>query len=125
MTDLHDDVFAVSPDIRYVAVATDGRVTTRSRADLADASAAESDLYEELLVNPTLITLAGRRGDIDCGGLDHLIIGYGHFHQLVIPLTDGHLSIAFELPADPAGHLPAIAALLATHGHLRRVRPSP
>lgn len=43
-------------------------VELRERPDLADASSSESDRYEELLVNPTLITLARQRGEIDCGG---------------------------------------------------------
>ena len=67
MNDLHDDVFAISPDIRYVAAADGEQLKMRSRPDLQDASSSNSDLYEELLVNPTLLTLATRRGNIDCG----------------------------------------------------------
>ena len=76
----------------------------------------DSDLYEEFLVNPTLLTLATRRGNIDCGGLRYLIVGYGHFHQLVIPSPAGHLSVAFELSANPADYLQAIVAVMAHHG---------
>ena len=108
MSDLHDDVFAISPDIRYVAAAHGQQVQMRSRPDLHNASSSDSDLYEELLVNPTLLTLATQRGNIDCGGLRYLIVGYGHFHQLVIPSPAGHMSIAFELGANPADHLQAI-----------------
>ena len=43
-----------------------------------DASGLESDRYEELLVNPTLLTLATQRGNIDCGGLKYLIVRYGN-----------------------------------------------
>ena len=89
MSDLHDDVFAISPDIRYVAAAHGQQVQMRSRPDLHNASSSDSDLYEELLVNPTLLTLATQRGNIDCGGLRYLIVGYGHFHQLVIPVLPG------------------------------------
>jgi hypothetical protein len=59
------------------------------------------DLCEELLVNPALLTLATQRGNIDCGGLRYLIIGYGHFHQLVVPGAGGHVSIAFEVGTNP------------------------
>jgi hypothetical protein len=105
MSNLHADVFAISPDIRYVAVAHGQQVHMRSRPDLHNASSGDSDLYEELLVNPALLPLATRRGDIDCGGLRYLIIGYGHFHQLVVPVAGGHVSIAFELGASPVEYL--------------------
>jgi hypothetical protein len=116
MSDLHEDVFAISPHIRYVAVAHGQQVHMRSRPDLHNASSSDSDLYEELLVNPTLLTLATQRGNIDCGGLRYLIIGYGHFHQLVVPGAVGHVSIAFELAANPVDYLQAILALMVQHG---------
>ena len=112
MSDLHDDVFAISPDIRYVAAAHGQQVQMRSRPDLRNASSSGSDLYEELLVNPTLAT---RRGNIDCGGLRYLIVGYGHFHQLVIPGPAGDVSVAFELDANPADYLQAILGVMAHH----------
>lgn len=118
MVDLHEDVFAVSANIRYVAVAHGQQVTMRSRPDLTNASSSVSDRYEELLVNPTLLTLATQRGDIDCGGLRYLIVGYGHFHQLVVPAASGHVSIAFELGSSPIEHLPAVLHVLARHGQL-------
>ena len=90
--------------------------TCGSRPDLRNASSSGSDRYEELLVNPTLLTLATQRGDIDCGGLRYLIIGYGHFHQLVVPAAGGHVSIAFELGASPVDYLQAILAVMAQHG---------
>ena len=116
MSDLHEDVFAISPDIRYVAVAHGQQVRMRARPGLHDASSSDSDLYEELLVNPTLLTLATQRGNIDCGGLRYLIIGYGHFQQLVVPSAPGHVSIAFELGANPADFLQAISHVMARHG---------
>jgi hypothetical protein len=94
-------VFALSSLIRYVALSRNGDVAMCQRSGLTNASAGESDLYEELLVNPTLLTLAKARGDIDCGGLRFLIVGYGHFQQLVIALPDGHISVCFDTEADP------------------------
>ena len=113
---LHDDVFAVASAVSYVAHAVGQQVCLRVRPNLTDASAAESDRYEELLVNPTLLTLARQRGEIDCGGLRYLIIGYGSFTQLVIPLEQGHLSVAFELDADPRDHVTAIIDIAVRHG---------
>jgi hypothetical protein len=44
--------------------------------------------------------LARQRGDLDCGGLRHLVIAY--FSQVVLPLPDGtgHLSVCVERDAD-------------------------
>ena len=116
VSDLHDEVFAISPTIRYVAVAHGQEVQMRSRADLLNASSADSDRYEELLVNPAMLTLATQRGNIDCGGLRYLIIGYGHFHALVIPKAIGHVAVAFDLDSNPAEHLPAVFDVVARHG---------
>jgi len=114
MRDLHERVFALSPGIRYVAVASGQYVESRSRPNLEDASASSSDRYEELLVNPTLLTLARQRGEIDCGGLNYVVVGYGNFHQLVVPIANGHVSIAFDLDTDPIRHVPALLELVAS-----------
>jgi hypothetical protein len=105
----------LTPQIRYVAVAAGQEVVMRQRDDLDDASAAESDRFEELLVNPTLLTLARQRGEIDCGGLRFLVVGYGNFHQLVIPFGAGHVSIAFELDANPFDWVEEVAEELERH----------
>ncbi|HXE90553.1 MAG TPA: hypothetical protein VNK82_06270 [Terriglobales bacterium] len=94
-------VLALSPQVRYVAVYWDGVLQSREREGLSDATSSESDRYEELLVNPTLLKLATQRGNIDCGGLRFLIVGYGNFYQIVGALPRGHLSVAVELSADP------------------------
>jgi hypothetical protein len=106
--DLLTAILALSPDIRYVALSRGGALEMRQRAGLANASALESDRYEELLVNPTLLTLVGQRGRIDCGGLGFVVIRYGHFFQLVRPLPDGHLSLSIQPDGDPL----AVAAAL-------------
>jgi hypothetical protein len=61
-------LFALSPAVRYIALARGQDVSLQERPGLRDPS----DRYEELLVNPTLLTLARQRGGIDCGGLDYL-----------------------------------------------------
>lgn len=100
-SELIDRIFALSPDVRYVAVYRGGELVMRERAGILDASAAESDRYEELLVNPTLLKLVTQRGNIDCGGVDYVIIRYGKFFQIILPLADGHVSVAVEPTADP------------------------
>jgi hypothetical protein len=106
-----DDFFALSKDIRYVAIYSNGHLTTDARADLRNASATESDKYEELFVNPALLKLTTQRGNLDCGGLDYVVVRYGNFFQLVIPAADGHYSICFEPHADLQA---VIAAVLKT-----------
>jgi hypothetical protein len=101
LSDRLDIIFALSPDVRYVALARHGQLVLRERPGLAGASAAESDRYEELLVNPTLLTLLSQRGQIDCGGLAYVVIRYGNFFQVVRPIPGGHLSVAVEPHGDP------------------------
>lgn len=87
--------------IRYVAVFVNGDLQMAQRANLTDASDAESDRYEELLVNPTVLLLTRQRGGIDCGGLEYVVIRYGNFFTAVCPISGGHVSIGIEPAADP------------------------
>lgn len=96
-----EDIFALSDEIRYVAVYRDDKLESRSREGTIGASGIESDRYEELLVNPTLLTLAAQRGNIDCGGLEYLLVRYGNFFQFVLPTAWGHVSVCIEKEADP------------------------
>lgn len=109
---LIDCLFARFPQIRYVAVRTAVELTMRERAGIAGASAGESDRYEELLVNPTLLTLVRQRGDIDCGGMRYLLIRYGRFFQFVRPFGDGHVSVAIDADADALALASELDALL-------------
>ncbi len=109
-------VFALSPDIRYVALLHRGQLASAMRPHLENASASESDKYEELLVNPTLLTLATRRGEIDCGGLEYLVLRYGSFFELVHPTAGGHLSVGIEPHADPLALVPGVRAVAETLG---------
>lgn len=102
------ELFAVAEAVRYVAVYRDGELTAESRSGRVGASGAESDRYEELIVNPTLLKLTGQRGDIDCGGLRWVVIRYGNFHQLVVPQPWGHVSVCLEPDADVASLAEAI-----------------
>ena len=104
-------IFALSPAVRYVALYRGGDLISRQRHDIAEASASESDRYEELLVNPTLLTLIRQRGNIDCGGGEFVVVRYGNFYQLVIDLTNGHASVCFELDSNPLDYAAAIRAI--------------
>jgi hypothetical protein len=111
-TALRDAIFGLGPHIRYVAFGEGQRVETAQREGIADASDAGSDFFEELLVNPALLTLARQRGDLDCGGLRHVIVGYGNFNQVVVPAGSGHVSVCVERAADADGVARSVAELL-------------
>jgi len=113
MPDLFDEIFALSPEIRYVALERGGMATLRERPGLVGASAAESDRYEELLVNPTVLTLIERRGRIDCGGLAYVLIRYGNFFQILHAIPGGHLSVAVEPDGDPLAVVAALRPIVA------------
>jgi len=96
-----ESIFRLSDTIRYVAVYKNGQLESKSKSNTIGASSSESDRYEELLVNPTLLKLASQRGDIDCGGLDYILVRYGNFFQFVLPESWGHISVCIEASADP------------------------
>jgi hypothetical protein len=73
----------------------------------------ESDKYEELIVNPVLLTLVKQRGNVDCGGARFLVVRYGNFYQLVIDIPGGHVSVCFELTANPLKYADEIAKICA------------
>ena len=120
---LIDAVLAVSPAIRYVALYQGGRLDSRQRPGIVAPSTGESDKYEELIVNPTLLTLLGQRGDIDCGGLRFVLIRYGNFVEYVQPLRDGHLSVGIEPQADAVAVVTAIQSAPSLAEVLAGVRP--
>jgi len=111
MSDLLERILGLDDAIRYVAIYRDGQLEMRSKAGTANTSSSETDRYEELLVNPTLLKLATQRGEIDCGGLRYLLIAYGHFFQYVRAKEWGHVSVCIEKSADAteiAGRLEAL-----------------
>ncbi len=109
---LTEEIFGISNHVRYIAIYIDNTLTMDQRADLANVSSGESDKYEELLVNPTLIKLASQRGNIDCGGLEYFVIRYGNFTVLLFPCKGGHVNVGIEPDQDPRVSIEAIRALL-------------
>ena len=105
-------VFGLSSDVRYVAVRIGDALDLQQRAELTNASASESDRYEELIVNPTLLGLTRERGRIDCGGLDFVLVRYGNFFQLVHPIAGGHISVAISPTANPMSLVEPVRRIL-------------
>lgn len=96
-----ENLFERFEAIRYVAIYIDENLVFKQKANAENSSAGGTDKFEELLVNPTLLKLASQRGNIDCGGLRFLIVGYGNFYQLVKSLPNGgHLSICLDKSVD-------------------------
>jgi hypothetical protein len=85
------------------------------RQGIEDASSTDSDKYEELIVNPTVLTLVKQRGDIDCGGAEFVLIRYGNFYQLVVPIQNGHVSVCIEPHSDPIDLTEPMQSLLSQH----------
>lgn len=113
---LAEAVLSACEQVRYVAIRSGGKLWMHERAQLHDASSSESDRYEELIVNPTLLTLVGQRGDIDCGGAQFVLIRYGNFFQFVAPLADGHISIGMEPDCDPLAVIKTVLPAVRHHG---------
>jgi len=108
--------FRISKDVRYVALYLDGQLTLHERPGLVNSSAPESDKYEELIVNPVLLTLVQQRGNIDCGGVKFVVIRYGNFWQTVWPVKQGHLSVGIEPTGNPLEHANAIQRVIVEQG---------
>jgi hypothetical protein len=111
MIEIARTLFHSLPDVRYVATSIDGRLELNQRPGITHASDSESDKYEELIVNPTLLELLERRGNIDCGGMDYVIIRYGHFFEFVQSIPAGHISVGIE----PDAHFATVVEQIRAH----------
>jgi len=98
---LIDDLLDVSESIRAVAVYHDGELVSRVRPGTPEPWSAESDRYEELLVNPALLTLVGQRGKVDRGGARYTLVRYDKFFRLIVPIEGGHVSLCIEPTGQP------------------------
>ena len=116
MEQLIRNIFSLSGAIRYIAIYTDGKLVSSAREELQNASSSESDKYEELIVNPTLLKLVIQRGNIDCGGAEYVLIRYGNFFEFVKPVTNGHISVGIELNEDVLNLIPLIEGIVSKHG---------
>jgi hypothetical protein len=94
-------LFQLDPGIRYVAVNQRGRIVEMTQNPrLPSNNPPDTDRMEELLVNPAVLDLTRRRGELDLGGIRYVVIRYGPQFQLLFPYRDGHLSLGVELEVD-------------------------
>ena len=91
MVALKEKIFTISTNIRYVAIYANDKLISSERTGIENSSSSESDKYEELIVNPTLLKLVTQRGNIDCGGAEYVIIRYGSFYEFVMPALSSWL----------------------------------
>ena len=110
---MQDRLFAVSPAVRYVAIYRQGELALHQRPGIVNASASDSDRYEELIVNPTLLKLLQQRGNIDCGGLEYVLIRYGSFFAFVNPQSDGHVAVSLEGTEDSLRLIPRLREVMS------------
>jgi len=78
---LIQDVLVMGDFVRYVAIGECQRITTADRDGLENASTPDSDRFEELFVNPALVTLARQRGSSIADDVANL--GQRQAHRLV------------------------------------------
>jgi hypothetical protein len=106
-------LFRLDPKIRYVAVNQAGRIVEMEQSPSHPTyNPHETDRMEELIVNPTLLELVARRGNIDMNGIRYVIIRYGTQYQLLMPYREGHVSVGVELRDDPVEIASAVSAAL-------------
>ncbi|MEE8370550.1 MAG: hypothetical protein V3R73_00285 [Sphingomonadales bacterium] len=108
---LSEGLLAIEPNLRYVAVNRNGRISEMVQ-NSPTHNPAETDRLEELIVNPVILELAERRGRLDLGGALYVIIRYGPQYQAIFHYGDGHVSIGIDLDADP------VRVVEAVHRHL-------
>lgn len=100
MEALKNQIFSISDYVRYVAIYANDKLISGEKSSIKNTSSSESDKYEELIVNPTLLKLVIQRGNIDCGGVEYVIIRYGSFFEFVMPIKNGHVSVGIEPHSD-------------------------
>jgi hypothetical protein len=98
---LAGELFPLDPHIRYVAENRRGTIVEMAQSpERPTLNPHESDRIEELIVNPVLLELVRRRGELDLDGMRWVLIRYGTLYELVIPTDEGHVSVGIDLEAD-------------------------
>lgn len=112
---LSTQLFKLEPKIRYVALNQNGKIVEMEQSPQHPTyNPPESDRIEELIVNPVVLEITKRRGNIDMDGIRYVIIRYGTQYQLLMSYKQGHISIGVELEDDPI----EIAGTVAKHLNL-------
>lgn len=116
-------IFALG-DVGYVALCDDQNVLLRILPGVSTTTTEESNFYEELLVNPTLLKLAAQRANFDCEGLRYVAVGYGQFVQLIMQTRSGHISMGIANSANADVIAAHVQSLLGQQGQTWQPTPS-
>ena len=101
MASIAAEVFALARGIRYVAVNQNGKIVEMTQnPSMPSLNPTDTDRMEELIVNPVLIELTRRRGELDLSGIRYVVVRYGVLDELVFPYGTGHLSVGVEPDVD-------------------------
>ena len=117
-TNISPQVFELDPGIRYLAVNQDGEIVEMAQR-LPTHNQVETDRMEELLVNPAILDLTKRRGDLDLDGIRYIIIQYGLQYQAIFNYRNGHVSVGIESDSDAVGVVSKILEHLDLQGGSR------
>ena len=98
-SNISPQVFELDSGIRYLAVNQEGEIVEMEQR-LPSHNLVETDRMEELLVNPTILEMTKRRGDLDLDGIRYIIIQYGLQYQAVFNYRNGHVSVGIESDSD-------------------------
>ena len=112
---LIDGIFALG-GIGYVALCSGQEVVLRAAPGLVSTTTEETNFYEELLVNPTLLKLASQRANLDCEGLRYIAIGYGKFVQVIMLMKEGHVSMGVSRKTNTGELAAHVQSLLEEQG---------
>lgn len=107
---ISEGIFKLDPGIRYVAVNQGGEIVEMEQS-LPSHNPVETDRMEELLVNPTVLNITKRRGDLDLDGIRFVVIQYGLQYQAIFDFLDGHVSVGVNC----AANVVAIAKRIREH----------
>jgi hypothetical protein len=117
MTQMNEKIsaklFDLDRNIRYVAINQNGLIVEMEQnPERPSLNPRETDRMEELIVNPVILELTKRRGNLDMNGMRYVIVRYGTMYELILPFKDGHLSIGVELDANPTEVAESVAKCL-------------
>jgi|GEM_PF-254949 len=116
------DLFDIG-GVGYVSLGAGPEVLMRQAPGLSTTTTPESNFYEELLVNPTVLKLVTQRAELDCGGLRYIAIGYGDFVELIMNTRSGHLSMGVSRKVQAADMAARVREVLERHCELPEARP--
>jgi hypothetical protein len=108
-------LLSLDPKVRYVAVNQRGAIEEMVQSESHPSlNPPDTDRMEELIVNPVALELFARRGNLDLGGVDFLVVRYGLQFQLILPWRAGHVSIGIEADGNPLAIAERAVALLSS-----------